>query len=267
MNRIRLDAIVFDAGTQIRAALDQQLVSDYAEAMTDGATFPPIVLYHDGNRYYLADGFHRYMAARRNDWVDIDADVHAGTKDDALWFALGANKANGKRLSEADKKHAILLALRAWPERSASQISKQVGCTHVYVMTIKNQVVTSYNLPERVIGKDGKSYPSIRTPKIESEPQVAPRGKEAARVADYEARKAAGVEGLSPGVLKRLPRKSDAEIVDNSVNALRGVIGAFEMVDPAPLSNDPRAEEWRSVVADTIAVLRSFNKRLERKAV
>ena len=39
-------------------------------------------------------------------------------QSDALWFALGANKTQGQRLSPADKKHAILLALKAWPDKS-----------------------------------------------------------------------------------------------------------------------------------------------------
>lgn len=33
MNRIQLSEIAFDAGTQIRAAIDQRVVTDYAEAM------------------------------------------------------------------------------------------------------------------------------------------------------------------------------------------------------------------------------------------
>ena len=53
IQRVRLDSVAFDAGTQIRAAIDTQVVSDYAEAMTGGATFPPIVLFHDGNQHYL----------------------------------------------------------------------------------------------------------------------------------------------------------------------------------------------------------------------
>jgi hypothetical protein len=97
MQRVALQDIVFDAGTQVRVSISEQVVADYAEAMTDGADFPPVVLFHDGNRYYMGDGFHRGLAAKRIDARDIPADVRVGTATDALWYALGANKANGHR--------------------------------------------------------------------------------------------------------------------------------------------------------------------------
>lgn len=126
--KVRLDAIAFDAGTQIREALDQHVVTDYADAMTSGAVFPPIVLFHDGTQYYLADGFHRFMAAQRNQFREIDADVQPGTKDDALWFALGANKFHGKQLTRADKTNAIQIARERWPEKMQREVAEQVGC-------------------------------------------------------------------------------------------------------------------------------------------
>jgi DNA-binding CsgD family transcriptional regulator len=156
--RVQLNQVAFDAGTQIRAAIDQQVVSDYADAMTSGATFPPIVLFHDGNQHYLADGFHRFMAAQRNQFRDIDADVRPGTKEDALWFALGANKTNGKRLTEGDKKNAVLIALQTWKDYSAGRIADQIGCSQDYVSHIRTQVMKTFDLPDRVIGKDGKTY-------------------------------------------------------------------------------------------------------------
>lgn len=159
---VRLNEIAFDAGTQVRAEINQDVVAEYAGRQATGETFPPIVLFHDGATYYLADGFHRVMAAHRNEWMSIRADVKAGTKTDALWFALGANKANGQRLTSADKKHAILLALKTWPDRSINQIAEQIGVNQRYASEVKSQVSATTNLPDRVTGKDGKSYPSSR---------------------------------------------------------------------------------------------------------
>ena len=159
MKRIPLSEIVFDAGTQIRASIDQHVVTDYAEQMIAGATFPPLVVFHDGVKHYLADGFHRFMAAQRNLFRDFDVDVRPGTKEDALWFALGANNAHGHRLSGADKKRAILLAITTWPDRSANQIAQQIGVNPGYFSRVKAQ----HNLdttPARVTGRDGKSYPA-----------------------------------------------------------------------------------------------------------
>jgi hypothetical protein len=126
--RVKLVDIVFGAGTQVRAAINDQLVTDYAERMAEGVVFPAIVLFHDGNAHYLADGFHRFLAAQRNQFPDIDSDVHAGTKEDALWFALGANRANGQRMTLLDKQHAVAIALNTWPNKMQREIAEQVGC-------------------------------------------------------------------------------------------------------------------------------------------
>jgi hypothetical protein len=158
--RVRLDAIAFDAGTQIREAIDQAVVADYAEAMTDGARFPPVVLFHDGNQHYLADGFHRFMAAQRLQWRHIDALVNPGTKEDALWFALGANREHGMRMSGADKRHAIVLAYKAWSDKGTSEIAKQIGCSDRWVRMIRSEVTSE--LPEKTPGKDGKNYPTSK---------------------------------------------------------------------------------------------------------
>lgn len=132
--------IAFDSGTQIRAAIDQQVVADYAEAMTSGAKFPAIVLFHDGNRHYLADGFHRFMAAQRLQLREIDADVRPGTKEDALWFALGANREQGQRLTDTDKKHAVEMALRTWPHKMQREIAEQIGCHPSLVSHVSTKI-------------------------------------------------------------------------------------------------------------------------------
>jgi ParB-like chromosome segregation protein Spo0J len=125
---IELSSIQIDAGTQVRAAIGENVVAEYAERMGEGAEFPPVVLFHDGNHYYLADGFHRFMATQRLGLLEINADVRAGTKTDALWFALGANKANGHRMTAEDKSHAVRIALSEWPEKMQREIAEQVGC-------------------------------------------------------------------------------------------------------------------------------------------
>ena len=123
------------------------------------------MVFHDGTDAYLADGFHRCLAAQRLGRTEIAADVQAGTRVDALWWALGANRTNGQRLTAADKRHAILLALAAWPELSANQIAEQIGCSQRYVSSVRDQVRSTSNLPSTVTGKDGKTYPARRAPK------------------------------------------------------------------------------------------------------
>lgn len=186
MKRLALASIVFDAGTQVRAQINEDVVAEYAERMTEGDIFPPVIVFHDGDRHYMADGFHRGRAAERIGRMEIDAEVRSGTKTEALWYALGAFRESSKaslRPTVQDKRHAILLALREWyfgrdtGAKSTNEIARQVGVDGGYVREVaerESQVVDSHNLPARVTGKDGKSYPARRTPKPASESTPTP---------------------------------------------------------------------------------------------
>lgn len=94
--------------------------------------------------------------------IEPPSDLGGGHRREVPTAELGANKANGQRLTTADKRHAILLALETWPEKSARQIADQIGVNHDYVNDIRTQVSETLHLPDRVVGKDGKSYPAAR---------------------------------------------------------------------------------------------------------
>ena len=157
-----LDSLVTDGGTQVRSEIDDEVVGEYAEALADGAQFPPVVVFRVDAGDLLADGFHRVLAYRKVGRSEVDADVYHGSRDDALWHALGANRAHGQRLKPADKRHAVELAYRAWPDSSQGCIAAQVGCTQAYVGRIRAQLNTSIELPDRVVGIDGRSRPATR---------------------------------------------------------------------------------------------------------
>ena len=56
MNMIDISAIRTDGGTQARLKLNKDVVKEYSEHMKDGDKFPPIIVFHDGSEYWLADG-------------------------------------------------------------------------------------------------------------------------------------------------------------------------------------------------------------------
>ncbi len=60
---IPIKSIRRDGGTQPRVAINQTTVEEYASDMREGASFPPVLLFNDGTDYWLADGFHRVLAA------------------------------------------------------------------------------------------------------------------------------------------------------------------------------------------------------------
>ena len=160
-----LEQLVTDAGTPIREALDDDTIGEYADALQDGARFPPVVVFRSNGTTVLADGFHRVQAYRKAGRTEIEADVHQGGQEEALWFALGANRTHGQRLRRNDKRRAIEIAYEAWPDLSQRRIAKQVGCTQPYVGQVRAQLKSSFQLPDRVVGKDGRKRPATRPPR------------------------------------------------------------------------------------------------------
>ena len=62
---LAIQKIQADGRAQPRVRIEQFIVDDYADAMQAGAEFPPVVVFHDGDVYWLADGFHRHLAAQQ----------------------------------------------------------------------------------------------------------------------------------------------------------------------------------------------------------
>ena len=160
--KIQIESIRTDAGTQAREGIHGETVQDYATRMEEGDEFPPVIVFHDGADYFLSDGFHRVMAAKRIGYLEIMAEVRKGTREDALWFALAANKRNGQRMRRVDVRHAVEVALQTWPERTCKTVGEQVGCSETYVQKLQGQLTTSgeLTLPTPRMGKDGRERPT-----------------------------------------------------------------------------------------------------------
>lgn len=122
-------AIRLDGGTQPRSKIDEAVVAEYAAAMRDGATFPPVVVFHDGVDTWLADGFHRVHAARQSGAAEIAVDRHTGTKRDAILHSLNANVAHGAQITVDDKRRAALIMLndQEWSRWSDTEIARHCG--------------------------------------------------------------------------------------------------------------------------------------------
>ena len=157
-----LEKLVTDAGTQVRSEISEYIVAEYVDALGEGARFPPVVVFRGKDGDVLADGFHRVRAYQQAGRSEIEADVYQGDRDDALWFALGANRAHGQRLSGEDKRRAIEIAYKAWPEISQTRIAAHVGCAQPYVGRVRAQLKPRFQLPDRVVGRDGRERPATR---------------------------------------------------------------------------------------------------------
>ena len=111
--KIKLSDLVTE-GLQIRCAIDKDVVAEYAEAMKDGKEFPPVIVYREKSKPYLADGYHRVGAAKELGLDEIEAEVREGGFNEALKYALRANAEHGLRRTNADKRHALEIA---WENR------------------------------------------------------------------------------------------------------------------------------------------------------
>lgn len=149
--RLRVDVIRTDGGTQPRAATEQRTVTEYAEDMKAGAQFPPVVVYHDGKEHWLADGFHRVLAARVAGLKELEADVRMGTKRDALLHACGANSDHGMRRTNDDKRRAVLALLqdREWSKWSDREIARRCRVGHPLVAEVRAGLTGSSSSDER----------------------------------------------------------------------------------------------------------------------
>jgi hypothetical protein len=132
---IALDSIRIDGGTQPRARIDEAVVAEYAQAMCDGAEFPSVIVFHDGVDTWLADGFHRFHAARKIEAAAIKACVFTGTKRDAILHSVGANAAHGARRTNDDKRRAvaILIGDTEWAAWSDREIARRCAVHHELV--------------------------------------------------------------------------------------------------------------------------------------
>ncbi|MGR3279301.1 streptomycin biosynthesis regulator [Acaryochloris marina NIES-2412] len=131
-----------DGGTQPRAQLYEEVVAEYAENMKQGAEFPPVTVFFDGEEYWLADGFHRVSAKESIREKEVISEVHSGTQRDAVLYAAGANATHGLRRTNADKRRAVERLLRdfEWRRWSDSAIAKQCGVSQPLVGKMRNEL-------------------------------------------------------------------------------------------------------------------------------
>lgn len=182
VERIKLASIRTDGGTQPRAKTDEATVDRYAAAMREGAKLPPVVAFFDGTHHWLADGFHRYAASTTEGFIDIDAEVRQGTRDDAIVYSWGANETDAHRSAalprtNADKRRAVESALRFYADKGVRKGDEDIAAvckvSRQTVIRIRTELVTSNKLilPTRVESRDGKTRETANTGK--SRPQSA----------------------------------------------------------------------------------------------
>lgn len=165
MKTINIKTIRIDGGTQSRVEINNEIVTEYAEAIKAGSEFPPVVVFNDGADNWLADGFHRFHAHNQAGKTSIATDVRTGTARDAVLFSLGANGTHGLNRTNADKRKAVTTMLNdvEWAKWSDGAIAKAcsvssmtVGRIRAEIAPISNKVIDAP--ATRTVERNGKTY-------------------------------------------------------------------------------------------------------------
>lgn len=160
-----LPLVVTDAGTQARAGLNEQAVEEYKDAMLAGETFPAGVAFYDSGRYFCAAGFHRHEAAVRAGRETFPFEVRKGGRREALIYSLSDNARHGLRLSNADKRRKVELALAdeelsKWSNREIASLCG--GFSHSFVGDVR-EALTGSRTPAEVLARRGDTEYTVST--------------------------------------------------------------------------------------------------------
>jgi hypothetical protein len=168
---LALAAITNDGGTQMRAGMNAEKVKEYEEVIADADAwpFPALVVFHDGAKYWLADGFHRLNAAYRSGkFAQLPAEIKAGTRRDAVLYAAGANATHGLPRTKDDRRRAVetLVLDDEWGKWSNREIARRCAVDEKFVRQVKKDLgIDTADNPQYTHPKTGETT-TMNTAKI-----------------------------------------------------------------------------------------------------
>jgi len=141
MTNMNIEGIKTHEQLQPRVEMDQALIHEYAEAITNGAKFPAVTVFQDGGDFWLADGYHRIEAYKEIGALDIPVEIHQGSFRDAILFSISANATHGKRRTNEDKRKAAMTLLNdlEWSNWSDRRIADEVGVSNRFVSNLRGE--------------------------------------------------------------------------------------------------------------------------------
>ena len=159
IKRLKLVKIISDPEIQPREKIHAGTVDEYAAAIMRGEKLPPLVVFRvDGQNLLLVDGFHRIEAAFKAKRRFIEAEIHEGSREDAIDFANGANAKSGRRLTNADKRRVAdrMLRDKKWRKKSDKAIARHAGVTDRFVAKRRTALTANSSPSTREVVRNGK---------------------------------------------------------------------------------------------------------------
>jgi transposase-like protein len=152
-----------DGGTQPREKLDPEHIEDLVRDWKKGARFEPALVYHDGESYWLTDGYHRDAALLELGESKILVEICSGTLEDAKWHSYSVNQHKALKRSNADKQRAIIGALKHpyAASRSNVQIAEHCGVDEGTIRAWRKKLEDNGEIERshaRTVTRNGKTY-------------------------------------------------------------------------------------------------------------
>jgi len=263
--RIKLQKIRLDGGTQPRKEIDEPLVQHYTEVLLEGKDqFPPIDLWFDGKSYWPSDGFHRFHAHKRAGFLDIEAVVNQGTKRDAFLACLKANGKHGKPRTPEERRYVVQLALEDIELGSKFDVDIAAICD-VSSMTV-GRVRKAMGLEKsNRVSQDGKSVNIAgRGPKPapEPEPEYTEDDKMHELAIEHTALSEENTKLKDMLAIRTLPVSEKARTeVQETIESLRAEVKDLEFKLRTMTQS---RNEFQSKNAEMIKQLNYWKKRVER---
>jgi hypothetical protein len=142
-SEILLSDLVMSPGMQLRAAIEQQTVDDYATALEAGDEFPPIEAIRMCGRLIVVDGWHRYFAHLSCKLATIRVHILEGLGEaEAFYLAIVANRSHGHPRSAKDKRNVARSMLNnpAYACLSTRELQKLTGISHNLFATVRREM-------------------------------------------------------------------------------------------------------------------------------
>lgn len=275
LQTIPLTKLALRPETQSRAAINQDTVQDYCEAMLDGQEFPPITAFFDGLEYYVVDGYHRCYASKRAGIKEMTVKVMSGSLRDAIIYSAGVNFDHGLPRTNEDKRKIVMKFLDdlEWSEWSDTVIAKKCNVSSMTVGRIRK----SLNLAKderKYTRKDGqevtvkinRELPVIQKPELVPQmPEPEVEDEHLQELANANVELAQEVEALKDRLaVKALDAPEDAkQNLEATMAELRATIKAQEAEIAALKSS---RDQLLAKNADMLKQLSYWKKRAEKAA-
>jgi len=159
-----------DGGTQPRVAIDLKHIKLLEAQIEEGQELEAVVVFYDGEFYWLADGFHRCAAYQNQQEEDIACIVYLGSVRDAILYSVGTNADHKPALprSNQDKRRAVRILLEddEWTKWSDREIAQRCRVGNKFVGDVRRSLCPEHSEKKRTYKTKHGTFAKMETGNI-----------------------------------------------------------------------------------------------------